>query len=239
MSSTRRGDTTVKARALTDRQERTLTAIRDYIAKHGIPPSRPELGEMLGLKYPTSVEGHLRALAKKGWIELKESQNRGIKLLREGKPVLELDEIPIVTAGNPILAEEAHDLPRLKDFAGMCEEFETTPDYFVRVRGDSMEQIGFRSGDMVAVQRNPEPEEGDVVIARIGPDVTLKRYHRAGQECIELQPESTNPEHETIRINPTTEDFEIVGVVVGAIIGTPRATGTTRTETQPNNTEDE
>ena len=222
MSNTRRGDTRVKARALTDRQERTLTAIRSYIAEHGIPPSRPELGGMLGLKYPTSVEAHLRALAKKGWIELKESQTRGIKLLREGKPVLEFDDIPIVTAGNPILAEERHDLPRLKDFAGMCEQFEATPDYFVRVDGDSMDQIGFRSGDMVAVQRNPEPKEGDVVIARIGPGVTMKRFHRAGPNCIELQPESSDPEYETIQIDPTTEDFEIVGVVVGAIIGTPR-----------------
>ena len=229
----------MKARELTERQAETLGAIRNHIRQHGMPPSRTELGEALGLRYTSAVEAHLRALARKGWLELRPQQNRGIKLLREGMPVLDFEDVPRVTAGRPILAEEEAGGNRLHDFTGVCNQFETTPDYFVRVEGDSMDRVGFRTGDMVAVQRNPEPREGDVVIARIGSDVTLKRYHRASAKCIELQPESTNSEHEVLRVDPRTEDFEIVGVVVGAIIGPPRTTATTRTQTQPHNLEDD
>ena len=87
------------------------------------------------------------------------------------------------------------------------------------VNGDSMDRVGSRSGDIVAVRRNPEPDEGDVVIARIGQEITLKCFHRAGRNRIELQPRSSNPEHKPIVIDGTTADWEIVGVVVGAMIG--------------------
>ena len=100
--------------------------------------------------------------------------------------------------------------------------FEQTPDYFLGVRGDSMDRVGIKDRDVVAVRTDPDVREGDIVIARIGTEITMKRYHRertTGQ--IELQTESTNPEHEAIRLTEDT-DCEIVGVVVGAIIGTPR-----------------
>ena len=82
-----------------------------------------------------------------------------------------------------------------------------------------MDRVGYRSGDIVAVKRNPDPGDAEVVIARIGPEMTLKCFHRAGRDRIELQPRSNNPEHKAILIDPTTPDWEIVGVVVGAMIG--------------------
>ena len=92
----------------------------------------------------------------------------------------------------------------------------------VETRATSWSGPKTRSGDTVAVRKECEPRDGELVVARIGPEITLKRFHQISDECIELKPESKNPRHETIRIDPTTEDFQIVGVVVGAIVGTPQ-----------------
>ena len=93
---------------------------------------------------------------------------------------------------------------------------------FVRVEGDSLDKVGFRSGDILAVRRNPDPRDGDIVVARIGDEVVVKRFCRKGPETIELQPESNNPEHKAIQIDPSTVGFEVVGTVVGAVVGTRR-----------------
>ena len=209
----------MKGRKLTERQNEVLNAIRAHIRQHGIPPSRSELAGRLNLRSQTAVDQHLNALAKKGWIELLPWVDRGIRLLREGAPIFDDNQLPAVTAGNPILAEELGEPARLSDFESLARHFDARPDYFLRVKGDSMDRIGFRTGDMVAVKRNPEPHNGDVVIARIGEEITLKRFRRINEHIVELQPESNNPEHETICIDAQTEDFAIVGVVVGAIVG--------------------
>lgn len=208
----------MQGKRLTERQAQTLEAIRDHIRRHGEPPSRSELAKALGLKHQTAVDTHLQALQRKAWIELVPGTARGIRILRDELRVYEFDDVPIVPAGNPMLAEEPQ--PQLHTMGRLLCRFEQTPDYFVVVRGDSMDRTGIKNGDIVAVRRNPDPREGDMVIARIGTDITLKRYHR-GEGVIELQPESTNTEHQTMRMDPET-DFEIVGVVVGAIIGTQR-----------------
>ena len=213
---------TVRASNLTERQAETLGAIRAHIDRWGMPPSRNELAKMLGLKFHSSVDAHLKALARKGWVELIPSMDRGIRLLREGTPILALDDVPTVAAGNPMLAEEPGTAARMNNIESVWLRFEQTPDYLVVVQGDSMNRVGLKSGDMVAIRQDPDPREGDVVIARIGSDVTLKRYHRTQTGVIELQPQSTNPEHKTLYVEPDNEDFEIVGVVVGAIIGPPR-----------------
>ena len=213
----------MKSRPLTKRQREVLEALRGYVKEHGLPPSRVRLANMLGLKTGSAVEGHLNGLAKKGWISIFPAVERGIRLLREGAPILNPDQLPDVAAGRPIVAEEQPDVPRLHDFESFSGLFECKPDYFLRVKGDSMDRAGIRSGDMVAVRRHPDPNDGDLVVVRIGEEITLKRYHRS-KDRIELCPESTNPEHQTLRIDPATEDFEIAGIVVGAIIGTTRAT---------------
>ena len=213
---------TVRASNLTERQAETLEAIRAHIEKWGMPPSRNELARTLGLKFHSSVNAHLKALARKGWVELIPSMDRGIRLLREGTPILALDDVPTVAAGNPMLAEESEAATRMNNIEAVWLRFDQTPDYLVVVQGDSMNKVGLKSGDVVAIRQHPDPREGDIVIARIGSDVTLKRYHRAQAGVIELQPQSTNPEHETLYVEPDNEDFEIVGIVVGAIIGPPR-----------------
>ena len=207
---------------LTDRQLETLTAIRQNIKLHGIPPSRSELCKALGIANHSAVNGHLNALARKGWLKLLPSVDRGIQLLREGAPILDADELPAVAAGNPIVAFDQPEPARLHDFDSLSERFEAPPDWFVRVEGGSLDKVGFHSGDVLAVRRNPDPRNGDIVVARIGGEVVVKRFRRTGPETIELQPESHNPEHKPIRVTPNTIDFEIVGTVVGAIVGTRR-----------------
>ena len=212
----------MRGKALTDRQQSVLSAIRRHLRVRGVPPSRSELGRELGIRQQSSVDQQLSALQKKGWIRLLPGIERGIKLLREGAPLLELEQLPEVTAGPPIIAEEQAAPPRLNDFESFAGQFESRPDVFVRVTGDSLDRVGFQTGDIVAVRRTPEANDGDLVVARIGQEVTLKRYCRKGPDTIELQPESTNPEHEAIRVGPETVDFEIVGIVVGAIVGARR-----------------
>ena len=211
---------TMKGRQLTERQQEVLDIIREHLKVRGVPPSRPELARALGVEgQQGAVDSHLNALSKKGFVKLLPRVERGIRLLREGAPVYEPDELPEVAAGDPILAEE-REPARLHDFDSFVRQFEARPDYFVRVRGDSLDRAGIRTGDTVAVRKEQEPADGDLVVARIGQEITLKRFRQVSDECIELKPESTNPEHETIRIDPTTGDFQIVGVVVGAIVGT-------------------
>ena len=214
----------MRGTALTERQRAALEAIRDHIRRHGVAPSHAELAAALKLKNRAAVGGYLAALQRKGWLEQIPAVERGIKLLREGAPILDAAHLPAVAAGNPTIVEGCHNLPRVNDFESLSRQFEATPDYFVRVEGDSLDRIGFTTGDIVAVRQQPEARDGDVVLARIGEEVTLKRFERTGEHTVEFQPESTNPEHEPIRADLRTDDVAIVGIVVGAIIGTRRAT---------------
>ena len=138
--------------------------------------------------------------------------------------ILDTEHLPAVTGGNPTTIEECQDVPRLNDLESIIGQFESRPDYFVRVEGDSLNAVGFASGDIVAVRKQPEANNGDIVLARIGQEATLKRYQRIDKDTVEFQPVSTNPEHQPIRVDANTDDVAIVGVVVGAIIGTRRAT---------------
>ena len=212
----------MKGDVLTDRQSKALHIIRRHVRRRGVPPSRTELANEMGMAHPSAVDGHLNALAKKGWVELIPSVERGIRLLREGAPLLDVGDLPAIAAGTPIQAEDRTEPARLNDFDSFANQFEATPDYFLKVAGDSLDKVGFHSGDIVAVRRQPEARNGDLVVARIGQEVALKRYQRVDAQRVELQPVSTNPEHRTLRIDAQTADAEIVGVVVGAIVGSRR-----------------
>ena len=207
---------------LTERQDEALEAIRKHLKCYGIPPSRTELGKALEIGNQAGVDRILSALAKKGWLRLFPSTDRGIQLLREGVPLLDPEELPEVAAGNPMAPGAYPEPERLHDFDTLTERFEARPDYFLRVKGDSMDLAGFRSGDVVAVRKGGDPRNGDVVVARIEEEITLKRYHRQnGYGRVELQPVSSNDEHNAIPIDGQS-DFEISGIVVGAIVGTRR-----------------
>ena len=156
-------------------------------------------------------------------MHLLPSVDRGIQLLWEGAPVLDPKDLPEVAAGNPNVP--GHYQERLHDFDTLSKRFEARPDYFLRVKDDSMDLTGFRSGDVVAVREGGDPRNGDVVVTRIGEKITLKRlYRRNGHASVELQPVSSNPEHGTVRIDGQS-DFKISGIVVGVIIGTRRELG--------------
>ena len=209
-----------KRSRLTDRQTKMLNAVRDHIRTYGEVPTRNQLLEATGLRYQAAVDSHLQALERKGWLVIERGQARGIKLLRDDTPIALPEDVPFVAAGTPIEAVEDDVQPKMQTVQRLWNTFAGLPDYFLEVRGDSMDRAGVRSGDLVAVRRNPDPKEGDMVIARIGTEITMKRYH-LGRGCVELKPESTNPNHVTIRVDRGM-DYEIVGVVVGAVIGMRR-----------------
>ena len=208
----------MKATKLTEKQLETLEAIRAFIAEHGIPPSRSDLCAALN-KHQAAIEARLHGLAKAGFVELKPGFNRGIRLLREGAPVLDANQLPPVSAGPPMVVDEFGDIPRMPSFDPAPTPFEATPDMYLRVRGTSMRGAGLEDGDMIAVRRTPKPRENDMVIARLGEEVTLKRFHRKSDAVVELQPVARRSrEHEPIRVDLRTDDFEILGVVVGAMV---------------------
>ena len=210
----------MRTEELTERQQEVLDHIREHVRKWGVPPSRTELARTLKLVSGSAVAYHLQALERKGWIQLNPGMDRGIQLLREGTPVFDPEQFPEVAAGTPILADETKAVLRVPN--DLARQIHPKANFYVVVRGDSMSRVGYRTGDIIAIKRTPDASEGDVVMVRIGNEITLKCFHRASDDRIELQPRSKNPEHRAIVIDEQTEDWEIVGVVVGAMIGPPR-----------------
>ena len=207
----------MRAQKLTDRQHEVLEHIRTHLRRWGLPPSRSELAQSLGLAFGSAVNYHLEALERKGWIQLNRGKDRGIQLLREGTPVFDPNELPEVAAGTPILADESKAILRVPE--ELSRQIHPQADFYVVVRGDSMSSVGYRTGDIIAIKRTPNASDGDVVMARIGTEITLKCFRRPTEDRVELRPCSKNPEHCAIVIDEQTEDWEIVGVVVGAMIG--------------------
>ena len=211
----------MRGKALTDRQREVLDCIRAHIQEWGVPPSRSEIARALGFAFPSAADTHLKALERKGWLRIHRGRDHGLKLLREGVPVFDPDDLPVVAAGEPLLADDSKAVMRVPE--ALTGRVHPKADCYLIVRGDSMNCVGYRTGDIVAVQRNPDPSEGDVVIARIEDSITLKRFHRKDEDSIELQPHSTNPDHRPIRIDAETQNWEIIGIVVGAMMGPPPA----------------
>lgn len=207
--------------ALTARQQEILQLIEDAIANTGAPPTRAEIARQLGFKSPNAAEEHLQALARKGAIELLSGTSRGIRLKRapaplrqavlpvEGLQQLLLPLIGRVAAGSPVLAQENLQ----QSYAVAPELFAQKPDYLLKVKGMSMRDAGILDGDLLAVRATKEARNGQIVVARLGEDVTVKRFMR-NQHLIELHAE--NPDFSTIVVQPG-EPFEIEGLAVGLI----------------------
>lgn len=193
---------------LTKRQREILRYINDILDEYGIPPSRREIADAFGFKSDNAAECHLRALADKGVIELMGGTSRGIKVLQAEAGGLPL--VGRVAAGSPILAEEC-----IEDHYRVDPELFWPPaDYLLRVRGASMKDAGILNGDLVAVHATTEVASGQIVVARLGNDVTVKRFRRRGKQ-VRLMPE--NPAFSPIEVDLNHEPLAIEGLVVGVI----------------------
>ena len=200
-------------RELTNRQQEVLDEIKTHIRRHSVPPSRTELAHSLGLSEASSVTGHLARLADAGWIELLPNTNRGIRVLHQDIPVL--GALAQVAAGTPIVCEQ-HIVDRVP--ASIAEHFRPRPDFLATVHGDSMEKAGIKAGDIIVVHKTPEARTGQIVIARFGDEVTVKRYVQIDERHIELRPESHNTSHEVMKLDLAMHILQIEGIVVGALI---------------------
>ncbi len=193
-------------KTLTARQAEILELIRTHIAETGMPPTRAEIARTLGFRSPNAAEEHLRALARKGAIELVPGSSRGIRLLTEtGLPV-----VGQVAAGVPILAEE--NIERRYELA--AELFTPRADYLLKVRGMSMRDAGILDGDLLAVHKTTEARNGQIVVARIQDEVTVKRLQRKGH-LVRLI--SENPDFAPIEVDLRREPVVIEGLGVGVI----------------------
>ena len=196
--------------ALTARQTQVLELIRQYIIDTGYPPTRADIAKELGFKSANAAEEHLKALARKGAIEMIPGTSRGIRL-----PDLADAGLPVVgrvAAGDPILAEEniedRIDLP--------ASFFQPHADYLLRVRGDSMMNAGILDGDLLAVHKTAVATHGQIVVARIEEDVTVKRFQRTKRRNqVMLLPE--NDAYQPIEVDLATQNFAIEGLSVGVI----------------------
>ncbi len=194
--------------ALTDRQQEILELIQDVINDTGLPPTRAAIADRLGFRSPNAAEEHLRALARKGMIELLPGAARGIRLT-EDPPSLPV--VGRVAAGSPILAEQ-HIEARYRVDPGV---FRPKAHYLLKVQGMSMRDAGILEGDLLAIHRTPEVRNGQIIVARINDDeVTVKRYRQDGT-IVWLMPE--NPEFEPIRVDMRQQPLVIEGVVVGVL----------------------
>ena len=212
---------------LTERQQQILDLVQSAIERTGAPPTRAEIANELGFKSANAAEEHLQALAKKGVIELIGGTSRGIRLRTEtlralnkarnkqlSLPLPSLAQLSLplvgrVAAGSPILAQEHIDTTYLME----ASLFARRPDYLLKVRGMSMQGAGIMDGDLLAVQKAREAKSGQIVVARLGDDVTVKRFRRS-RGHIELLPE--NPDFEPIVVGPE-DAFEIEGLAVGLV----------------------
>ena len=195
---------------LTPRQRQILKLIQDAIRQNGMPPTRAEIAEQLGFKSPNAAEEHLRALQRKGVIDLIPSASRGIQVKDSLREQLGLPLIGRVAAGRPILAEEHIETRYQID----PKIFQPKAHYLLKVRGMSMKDIGILDGDLVAVHRTPEVRNRQIVVARLENDVTVKRYKQDGS-TVWLLPE--NEEFEPIRVDMKEQSLIIEGVVVGVL----------------------
>ncbi len=195
---------------LTPRQREILKLIQDSLIETGMPPTRAEIAAEMGFKSPNAAEEHLRALQKKGVLDLIPGASRGIQLKDSLREQLGLPLIGRVAAGRPILAEEHIEARYQID----PKIFQPKAHYLLKVRGMSMKDIGIMDGDLVAVHRTPEVRNRQIVVARLENEVTVKRYKQEGS-TVWLLPE--NDEFEPIRVNTREEDLIIEGVVVGVL----------------------
>lgn len=202
---------------LTARQQEIFDFLKHHIETTGMPPTRVEIAREIGFKSPNAAEEHLKALARKGYIEMLSGTSRGIRILvnenEEAPEAANDDTLPLigkVAAGTPIMAIEHVE----SHYPVNGAMFSPAADYLLKVNGNSMEKIGILDGDLLAVHKTNFARNGQVVVARVEDEVTVKRLEKKG-DLIYLYPE--NDELEPIIVNPRLEYIEIEGIAVGVI----------------------
>ena len=193
---------------LTKRQEEILNLIKNHIFEFGFPPTRADIAKSLGFKSPNAAEQHLRAIEKKGFIKILTGASRGIVLNETNSE--EIPVIGLVAAGGPILAEENVEktIPR-------THLFKSSIDYYLRVKGNSMVDVGIYEEDLIGVSKSIEPKLGAIVVARINNEVTVKTLSEFSKNKITLKPENKN--YRDIHVDPSVDEFEIEGSCVALI----------------------
>ncbi|WP_218310520.1 transcriptional repressor LexA [Alteromonas antoniana] len=200
-------------RPLTPRQTEVLELIKTTMQETGMPPTRAEIAKQLGFKSANAAEEHLKALARKGVIEILPGTSRGIRVNIDAEAENEEEGLPLigrVAAGEPILAQEHVEQHYKVDPA----LFHPHADFLLRVNGMSMKNIGILDGDLLAVHRTTDVHNGQVVVARVDEDVTVKRLEKRGREVL-LHAE--NEEFSPIKVDLANEPFAIEGIAVGVI----------------------
>lgn len=194
---------------LTRRQTEVLELIRRHIDQTGYPPTRADIAAELGFRSPNAAEEHLRALARKGAIEMIPGTSRGIRLpAAPGLPI-----VGRVAAGNPILAEE-----NVEDHCEVPSAFfRPRADFLLRVQGESMRDVGIMDGDLLAVHKAETAENGQIVVARIEDEVTVKRFQRDGRSRHRVTLIAENPDFSPIEVDLRDQAFAIEGLGVGVI----------------------
>ena len=193
---------------LTTRQQEIFDFIKEEIEFNGYPPTRSEIAKVFGFKSPNAAEDHLKALKKKGVLNIVSGASRGISINKEeiGIPV-----IGLVSAGGPILAQENIE----KRIPSSQNILSHGVDFYLRVKGDSMIEAGILENDLIAVNKKAQIKKGSIVIARINDEVTVKTLKSISPELVILQPENSN--YSDIEVNPRKEELSFEGTCVGLL----------------------
>ena len=201
------------AASLTKRQSEVLELVREFVDRTGWPPTRSEIAKSLGFRSANAAEDHLRALARKEFVELVPGTSRGIRLIKSNIPGVSDLGLPVigqVAAGQPILAVE-----HVEDYYSIDPSlFNVSPDYLLRVKGNSMIDAGILDGDLLVVHSSKVARNGQIVVARVGDEVTVKRFHKRGSK-VRLFPE--NPDFKTIEVDLVSQEFGIEGLGIGVL----------------------
>lgn len=194
-------------KGLTGRQQEILDLIRSHIKSNGLPPTRADIARIFGFKSPNAAEQHLRAIEKKGFISILAGASRGIVLNQDGEGI---PIVGLVAAGQPILAEE-----NITDKIQVPQNmFRQEADYLLRVKGNSMIDLGIHEDDLIAVKKENDCKNGQIVVARLGDEVTVKTFKIDGEGSVTLEP--ANEDYSTIEVDPQ-EGFHLEGICIGVI----------------------
>ena len=196
-------------KGLTDRQQEILDLIKSNLEENGLPPTRADIARTLGFKSPNAAEQHLRAIEKKGFISILAGASRGIILKTEEN--LGIPVIGLVAAGGPILAQENIEkrIPQAQNILS------NKIDYYLRVKGDSMVDVGIYENDLIGVNKENPVKVGSIVIARIGEEVTVKTLESISSKQVVLKAE--NSDYSNIEINPEKDEIVFEGTCVGLL----------------------